>query len=64
MIPEEEFKHDNFVAHFKAAMAGNSVSLPIENGKLKLGTWQAVYFCEFDGPRPRRNYYVTIGKCE
>ena len=63
MIPEAEYKHDNFTAHFKSTMTGNSISLPVEGGKLKLGTWQAVYFCEFDGPRSRK-FYITIGGCD
>ncbi|MEA4853215.1 MAG: secondary thiamine-phosphate synthase enzyme YjbQ [Christensenella sp.] len=63
MIPQGEYHHDNFRAHFKAAVTGNSVSFPIEKGKLKLGTWQAVYFCEFDGPRSRR-FYVTVCRCD
>ncbi len=44
----------NSDAHVKSALIGHSVSLPVEEGKLRLGTWQAVYFCEFDGPRRRR----------
>ncbi len=44
----------NSDAHIKSALIGHSVSLPVEEGKLILGTWQAIYFCEFDGPRQRR----------
>jgi len=44
----------NSDAHVKSAMVGQSVTIPIEAGRLQLGTWQAVYFCEFDGPRQRR----------
>jgi thiamine phosphate synthase YjbQ (UPF0047 family) len=36
------------------------VSIPVEDGKLALGTWQDVFFCEFDGPRSGRNVIVTI----
>jgi secondary thiamine-phosphate synthase enzyme len=43
----------NTAAHVKASMMGSSVQVFVENGKLQLGTWQAVYFCEFDGPRSR-----------
>src|SRR5512136_1141004 len=43
----------NSDAHIKSSLVGTSQTLLIENGKLLLGTWQAVYFCEFDGPRPR-----------
>jgi secondary thiamine-phosphate synthase enzyme len=43
----------NSSAHIKASMMGFSQTLPIVNGKLALGTWQGLYFCEFDGPRNR-----------
>lgn len=43
----------NTAAHLKAALVGTSVSLIVENGRLLLGTWQGVFFCEFDGPRSR-----------
>lgn len=44
----------NSAAHVKASMLGASERLMVDRGKLLLGTWQAVYFCEFDGPRERR----------
>jgi secondary thiamine-phosphate synthase enzyme len=44
----------NADAHIKAVMVGASQSLPIENGRLALGTWQGIFFCEFDGPRERK----------
>ncbi|MBE9504309.1 MAG: YjbQ family protein [Proteobacteria bacterium] len=44
----------NSDAHIKASLFGSSEVLLIENGRLALGTWQAVYFCEFDGPRERK----------
>ncbi|MFA5688152.1 MAG: secondary thiamine-phosphate synthase enzyme YjbQ [Kiritimatiellales bacterium] len=44
----------NTAAHAKAVMCGSSVQVIVENEKLMLGTWQSVYFCEFDGPRTRR----------
>ena len=43
----------NAPAHIKASLIGNSVTLPIEGGRLVLGTWQGIFFCEFDGPRNR-----------
>ena len=43
----------NAAAHVKASMMGSSVQVLVENSTLQLGTWQAVYFCEFDGPRTR-----------
>lgn len=44
----------NSAAHIKASLIGSSARLLVEKGKLLLGTWQAVYFCEFDGPRERK----------
>lgn len=44
----------NAAAHIKAAMLGPSVSVPVKDGKLQLGTWQGVFLAEFDGPRKRR----------
>jgi len=44
----------NSDAHIKASLMGSSVTILIDGGKALLGTWQAVYFCEFDGPRSRK----------
>jgi secondary thiamine-phosphate synthase enzyme len=49
---------ENAPSHVRAALAGPQVVIPVENGKLVLGTWQGIFFCEFDGPR-QRNVYVT-----
>ena len=51
-----DYRHGegNSAAHLKAAMLGNHLAWPIEKGKLRLGTWQMIYFAEFDGPRSRR----------
>lgn len=57
MVPRDAgFVHseDNSDAHIKGSLVGSSLSIPIEKGKLLLGTWQAVFFCEFDGPRSRK----------
>lgn len=57
LIPQDPyFNHaeGNSDAHIKSTLVGTSQTLLIENGKLLLGTWQSVFFCEFDGPRPRR----------
>lgn len=57
LIPQDPyFNHaeGNSDAHIKSTLVGTSQNLLIENGKLLLGTWQSVFFCEFDGPRPRR----------
>lgn len=52
----------NSHAHVKASLVGNSCTVIIENGDLKLGTWQGIYFCEFDGPRTRR-FQMKITAC-
>jgi secondary thiamine-phosphate synthase enzyme len=44
----------NSDAHLKTALVGTSATLPVANGRLALGTWQAVYLAEFDGPRSRK----------
>ncbi len=49
----------NTAAHVKAAMMGASAQIIVENGRLQLGTWQGIYFCEFDGPR-QRTVWVKI----
>lgn len=46
----------NSAAHIKASLVGSSVSIILKNGELALGTWQGIYFCEFDGPRRRKVY--------
>jgi secondary thiamine-phosphate synthase enzyme len=50
----------NSPAHVKASLVGSSVTLIIEDGRLALGTWQGIYFCEFDGPRRRKVYLKII----
>ncbi len=56
-----EFRHSegNSAAHLKASVIGSSATIIIRDGRLLLGTWQGIYFCEFDGPRTRR-FYVEI----
>ncbi len=44
----------NSAAHIKASLMGFNVSVPVEDGRLVLGTWQCIYFCEFDGQRTRK----------
>jgi secondary thiamine-phosphate synthase enzyme len=46
-------REGNSDSHIKASLVGFSVQIPVVNGVLKLGTWQSIYFCEFDGPRNR-----------
>ena len=57
----EEFTHGggNSDAHLKALATGSSVTVPFEDGKLILGFWQAIYFCEYDAPRNRK-FLVNI----
>lgn len=43
----------NSAAHIKSSLMGSSITVPIKDGNLALGTWQGVYLCEFDGPRTR-----------
>lgn len=58
LIPfhDADYKHmeGNSASHVKACFFGTSETLIIQNGKLVLGTWQGIYFCEFDGPRTRK----------
>lgn len=53
---EDSYKHleGNSAAHIKASMMGFSQTVLVENGRPVLGTWQGIYFCEFDGPRSRK----------
>lgn len=44
----------NSAAHLKASIIGFSENIIVENGRLQLGTWQGIYFCEYDGPRSRK----------
>ena len=50
----------NSAAHIKASLVGPSEIILIENGKLVLGTWQSVFFCEFDGPRTRKAFVKIV----
>jgi secondary thiamine-phosphate synthase enzyme len=64
LVPtSEEFKHleGNSDAHIKATLVGSSVNIPFSDSELNLGIWQAVYFCEFDGPRKRNVVISVIG---
>ena len=56
LIPRTgDYRHaeGNSDAHIKCSLVGPSILVPVEEGRLRLGTWQKVYFCEFDGPRER-----------
>jgi secondary thiamine-phosphate synthase enzyme len=57
VIPfDDQYGHSegNSAAHIKSSLLGVSKAIMIEEGRLALGTWQAIFFCEFDGPRDRR----------
>ncbi|MBI4278262.1 MAG: YjbQ family protein [Armatimonadetes bacterium] len=58
MVPEGKWRHDriddNAAAHIKAAIVGPSETIPVKDGQLLLGTWQAIMLVDFDGPRRRR----------
>ena len=56
IIPKLLYLHveGNSPAHIMSSIIGCSITIPIEEGKLILGTWQGIYFCEFDGPRKRK----------
>ncbi len=58
IIPQVKYAHDridnNARSHLQAVVLGNNACIPIEDGRLDLGTWQSVFFAELDGPRSRR----------
>jgi len=63
LVPRRgNYRHSegNSDAHIKASMMGFSVMVPMEAGRLVLGTWQGIYFCEFDGPRARKVILQTL----
>ena len=64
MIPSGVWEHDrqdnNGDAHLKAGLVGPSESIPVIDGKSGLSTWQNIFFCEFDGPRDKREIVVTV----
>lgn len=63
MVPSlQDYRHGegNSPAHIKASLMGSSVSILVSNGTLRLGTWQGIYLCEFDGPRTRQVWMNII----
>ncbi len=64
MAPQGKWIHDqvdgNADAHIKSGIVGPSETIPLQDGELVLGTWQNVFFCDFDGPRRRRELIVTL----
>jgi len=64
LVPfEGNYRHTegNSAAHIKASLVGSSQTVLIENGRLALGRWQGLFFCEFDGPRRRQVWVEVIG---
>ncbi|MFQ5976917.1 MAG: secondary thiamine-phosphate synthase enzyme YjbQ [Candidatus Heimdallarchaeota archaeon] len=64
LVPlDANYKHleGNSDAHIKTLLTGSSVTIPIIKGNLGLGTWQAVFFTEYDGPRTRKLQIMAIG---
>lgn len=51
----------NSPAHVKAGLVGNSVTVPVSDGRLRLGTWQGILLAEFDGPRQRKVWVTVLG---
>jgi secondary thiamine-phosphate synthase enzyme len=65
LVPQSPaFRHaeGNSDSHVKSSLVGLSVQVPVTGGKMVLGTWQSVYFCEFDGPRSRRVLVTVMGE--
>ncbi len=60
----KEFRHaeGNSDAHIKSSLVGPDLTIPIRGGQMRLGTWQGVYFTEFDGPRDRKLHLQIIGE--
>ena len=63
MVPDLPYRHGegNSPAHVKSSLVGCSLTVPIADGRLCLGTWQGIYFCEFDGPRTRNVWVQLVG---
>jgi len=55
-----ESEGDNTPAHIKSTLCGPRIVVPVKDGQLYLGAWQAIFFCEFDGPRREREYIVQV----
>ena len=64
IIPfDDDYRHaeGNSAAHIKSTLVGASETLLVDGGEAVLGTWQGIYFCEFDGPRRRKMYIKVVG---
>ena len=66
LVPvNDSYRHmeGNSAAHIKASLFGNSETVFLKEGRLQLGTWQGIFFCEFDGPRTRQ-VWINLSKSE
>lgn len=63
LVPNLPYRHreGNSPAHVKSSLVGCSITLPVVNSNLFFGTWQGIYFCEFDGPRKRKACVQVVG---
>jgi secondary thiamine-phosphate synthase enzyme len=68
ILPKIDYAHDhidnNATSHLLSGLVGSGRTIPIEDGKLALGTWQRIIFCELDGPRSDREIIVSILKSQ
>jgi secondary thiamine-phosphate synthase enzyme len=68
ILPKMDYAHDhidnNALSHLLSGLIGSGRTIPIEDGKLALGTWQRIIFCELDGPRSKREIVVSILKSQ
>lgn len=65
LIPRDDAFHHaegNSDSHCKTSLVGLSVQIPVSDGRIVTGTWQSIYFCEFDGPRNRKVSVTVIGE--
>ena len=60
-VPGFRHAEGNSDSHIKSSLVGSSATVVVRGGELVLGTWQGVYFCEFDGPRTRTVHVQPIG---
>jgi secondary thiamine-phosphate synthase enzyme len=66
VVEDWQWKHTedpdgpNAPSHVRATLTGSQVLIPLRDGRLALGTYQGIYFCEFDGPRDRKVYVTTL----
>ena len=61
---QDNYSHleGNAAAHIKSSLVGCSQTIPVKGGQLVLGTWQSIFFCEFDGPRQREVFVQVVGQ--